>query len=87
MVADRASYRSACYAVVTCHVARDAADYGAFDTAFRGRRTNRCQANQYCSARICKEHFHHGLRSLARCNKPTLACFVPALNLRLSAGK
>jgi hypothetical protein len=87
MVADRASYRSACYAVVTCHVARDAADYGAFDTAFRGRRINRCQANQYCSARICKERFHHGLRSLARCNKPTLACFVPALNLRLSAGK
>jgi hypothetical protein len=35
MMADRASYRSACYAVMTCHVARDAADYGAFDTAFR----------------------------------------------------
>jgi hypothetical protein len=81
MVADRASYRSACCAVVTCHVTRDAADYGAFDTAFRVRRINGCQANQYCYARTCKERFHHGLRSLARCNKSTHACFVPALNL------
>jgi hypothetical protein len=54
MVADRASYRGACYSVVTCHVARDAPDYGAFDTAFRVRRINGCPANQYRYARTCK---------------------------------
>ena len=37
MMADRASYRSACYAVMTCHVARDAADYGEAPACSRSR--------------------------------------------------
>lgn len=61
MVADRASCRSTRDAVAY-HVARDTADYGAFDTAFSVRRTNRYRAKRYCYAGTSKEYFHLELR-------------------------
>jgi len=77
MVADRTPCRSARNAVMTRHVAHDAADYGAFDTAFGVRWINGGQAHRYCNARTSKERFHRSLLLSARCNKPTDARFVP----------
>jgi hypothetical protein len=77
MVADRTSHRSTCNAVVTRHVARDTADYGAFDTAFGVGRIRSCQAERYCYAGGSKECSHRSLLSSARYNKSTDAARVP----------
>lgn len=61
VVADRASCRSAYNAVLTRHMAHDAADYGTFDAAFGVRSIAGGQAHRYCDERTGKKCFHHSL--------------------------
>jgi hypothetical protein len=55
VVADSTSCRSAYSAMMTCHVANDAADNGPSNAAFGLSPIDGCQANQQCCARTSYE--------------------------------